>query len=143
MESFVYKSPHLSTTTSSIVPYFSSTIAPYVPLHASLSTTVTPNVLQTKSIVAPTVTSENIQDLVDQLKTCIATLSLFFPNKEKHGKRIISNGKPYSDEKVNRAKNKQPQSLWTSTPARLRFSRSSTFNENIPVRQCNHSYHHE
>jgi len=41
-------------------------MAPYVPVHASSSTTVTSNVLQTKSIVAPTVTSENSQDLVDQ-----------------------------------------------------------------------------
>jgi hypothetical protein len=123
-------SPHLSTTSSSIVPHFSSTIAPHVSHHIP-----SPNISKTKSIVVPTSTNENTQDLVDQLKTCIATLSLLLQNKTEHEKYIIPNVKPYSDKQRSRRKKKQS----SLTPDRLRFSKKSVSNEDITVRRCNSS----
>ncbi len=120
-------SSHLSTTTSSIVPHFSSAIAPHhIP---------SPNISKTKSIVVPTSTNENTQDLVDQLKTCIAKLSLLLQNKTEHEKYIIPSVKPSSDKQKSRKKKKQS----SSTPDRLRFSKKSVSNEDITVRRCNSS----
>jgi len=105
-------SSHLSTTTGSIVPHFSSTIAPHVSHHISSSTMAIPNVSKIKSITTLNSTNENIQDLVDQLKTCIATLSLLLQNKTEDEKpHRIPNVKSYSDEKRNRKSQASSSSL--------------------------------
>jgi hypothetical protein len=139
-------SSHLSTNTGSIVPHFSSTPAPHVSHHISSSTMTIPNVSKIESITNPNSTNENIQDLVDQLKTCIATLSLLLQNKTEDEKHRISNVKSYSDEKRNRKSQSSSSSLsLISTPDRLRFSKESISNENnlgfedITVRRCNSS----
>jgi hypothetical protein len=104
------------------------------------------NVAKLQTVVAPTSTEENIQDLVDQLKNCIATLNLLLQNKTEHEKNIISNIKSYSDEKRSRTKKKSSSSLsLPSTPDRLIFSKKSMPDEknlvfeNITVRRCNSS----
>jgi hypothetical protein len=142
----INNSPDVSTT-ASIVPHFSSTLAPVIPFHILSSTTTVPNVAKkTESIVASTVTNENIQDLVDQLKNCITALNLFVQNKTEHEKHIISNEKSYSDTK--RCTTKQSKSLsssisLTSTSDHLAFSKKSISNKNnlvfedIAVRRCN------
>jgi hypothetical protein len=132
--------PHLSPTTSSIVPHFSSTIAPHVPHHISSSTFPISNAPKNESI--PTSPNENIQDLVDQLKTCIDMLSLLLQNKTEHEKLRIPNIKSYSDqEKINKKK-KQSQS---STSDHSKLTETSIPNkdnlifEDITVRQCHSS----
>jgi hypothetical protein len=130
------------------VPHFSSTIAPNVPLHVSSSLTAMPFVLKkTETIAASTFTNENIQDLVDQLKNCIASLNLLLQNEKEHEKHMISNIKAYSDEKRNKINSSQSLSSSsisvTSTTDRLISSKKSISNENnlvfedITVRRCN------
>jgi hypothetical protein len=128
---------HLSTTASSIVPHFSSTIAPYVPVDVLSSTTVP----KTKSIIPTTAPGENIQILVDQLKTCIATLGLLLQNKIEPEKHRIPNVKSYANEK----RKKKSQSLSSSilsTPDRSKLSNKSIHNkadlvfEDITVTRC-------
>jgi hypothetical protein len=125
-------SPYLSTTTSSILPHFSSKSAML-------------NVSKIQTVVAPTSTNENIQDLIDQLKSCIAKLNLLLQNKTEDEKQIISNVKSYSDEKKSRTKKKPSESSLTATPDCLIFSKKSMSDEknlvfeDITVRRCKSS----
>ena len=96
-----------------------------------------------------------MQDLIDQLKDCIATLSLLLQNKTEQEKQMLSNLKSYSDKKRSNAKqlrplSSSPSSLSSiSTPSHLTFSKKSTSHENnlvyedITVRQCNPSHNRE
>ncbi len=117
-------------TTSSIVPHFSSTMATYVPYHNSSTTNPIPN-----THTVSTSPHENIEDLVDQLKTCINMLSLLLENKTEHVKS-------YSDKKRINRKTQQPQ----SSPSSLSSSsikdhsianKNNLICEDITVRRCN------
>ncbi|CAF3361108.1 unnamed protein product [Rotaria sp. Silwood1] len=147
--------PHLSTT-SSIVPHFSSTVASHVSHHVlSSANAMSDNIHQTKSIISPILTNENIQNLVDQLKIYIDTLNLLFENKIEHKKYVISNKKSYSDDKINISEKKQTELLSSSSSSSSsslistrtcsRFSRQSISDGNdlcvkdIIVRRC-HSF---
>ncbi|CAF2396390.1 unnamed protein product [Rotaria sp. Silwood2] len=139
---------HLPTT-SSIVSHFSSTIAPHVSHHILSSTTaLSKNIDQTKSIITPTLTNENIQNLVDQLKYCINRLSLLLENKIEDKKYVISNRKSYSNDKISTSEKKQIELLSSSsslisTRTCSRFSRQSIsdandfFFKDIIVQRCN------
>jgi hypothetical protein len=131
-------------TTSSIVPHFSSTIAPHVSHHTSSSTIPISNAHQTES---PTSPNENIEDLIDQLKTCIDMLSVLLQNKSEHEKLQIPNIKSYSNqERIDRKKKQSPLSSFLSLSSisdHSKLTQTSIPNkdnlifEDITVKRCN------
>ncbi|CAF3585578.1 unnamed protein product [Rotaria sordida] len=144
--------PHLfsTPTPSSIVPYFSSTIAPYVLHHVLSSTSITSKeIFQTKPIIDSNLTNENnIHNLIDQLKICIDTLKLLLENKMQYKKYIISNKKSSSNEKISTPEKKQIELLslsssLISTRTCSRFSRQSIsdgndlFFKDLIIQRCN------
>ncbi|CAF3366884.1 unnamed protein product [Rotaria socialis] len=140
-EALPVMTPHVSSSRSvaSIVPHFPSTIVPHVRRHVRSSTSTRSNVCQTEF---PTLTNENIQDLVDQLNSCIDTLSLLI-EQEKY---IIAQRKSYENEKISRTKKKSGQLSSSSISIKKTcstFSKQSIIDENdfisedITVRRCN------
>ncbi|CAF0903102.1 unnamed protein product [Adineta ricciae] len=110
-------SRQLTSTNSSIVPHFSSTIAPRIPLQTSLSTIIVQEVLAKESNTPLQCRSlhNNIQELVEQLNVCLATVNHLIQSEEKRKK---------TTRKRNRAQKRR-----LNSPANLR--RQAKFLENI------------
>ncbi|UJR28162.1 hypothetical protein I4U23_009416 [Adineta vaga] len=131
--SFVDTSPnHLSTTNSSIVPHFSSTNAPDVPLNTSSPAIGMSKAFEKESKILTS--NENIQDLIDQLQTCIVTLNLLIQTSAKHEKNIISNEK--IDEQRSRVKKKNNSTRCLQFRKRSSSNKDHLLSVDLTVKQC-------
>ncbi|CAF0963460.1 unnamed protein product [Adineta ricciae] len=129
-------SRQLTPTNSSIVPHFSSTIAPRIPLQTSLSSIIVQEVLAKESNTPLQLRSlhDNIHELVEQLKACVATLNLLIESEEKRKKTI---------RRRNRAKKRR-----LNSPANLRrqakpLANIEPYDENLCIPSVYHNQHEE
>ena len=134
MTALVDRAPYVSPTTSSIVPHFSSSIAPHVPYVAS-STIAALGASKIESIPAPTSSNGNIQDLIDQLRTCINMLSLLLQNQIEQENLLVPNRKSHAQQK--RISNEELSQSSSDHSKRSIPHKENLIFEDITVRRCN------
>ena len=121
----IQTSVHHSPTVASIVPHFSSTMAP--PVLSSLLSVALPNETTNESIASRARASgDNLQALMDQLRSCIATLADLIQDRLV-AKKHSSTSFKFHRKETRRSRNNQPARRATANNLAL---------EDIAVQRC-------